>query len=122
MKTDVAAFIQDLDAGVFEGKLAEILSKVAAATIDCERKGTVTLTFGFQRIGNSYQVDVSHTLAYKQPTARGEATEKEVTSTPMHVGKGGRLSLFAEHHGQLFDKHGEARPHMPNQSHIEDND
>lgn len=113
MKTDVAAFVQDLDGGTFESKLAQVLSDVAASVIDNQRKGQVTLTFDISRIGSSYQVSVAHTLAFKRPTLRGEMGEKETVATPMHVGQGGRLSLFPENQGQLFSKQGTPDPHLP---------
>lgn len=120
MKTDTTAFIQDLDGGTLESKLAQILSNVAAAVVDNERKGSVTLKFDISRIGQSFQVNVTHTLGFKQPTLRGESSEIESGVTPMHVGKGGSLTLFPANQGQLFGKDGHAAPLMPPQTTGED--
>ena len=94
--TDVNRFIADLDGGVFEQKLAHILSDVAAAVIDNNLAGSVTIKLDFKRIGNSYMLDVKHKLAYSKPTARGDITENNTTSTPMHAGVGGCMTLFPE--------------------------
>lgn len=107
MQTDIHAFIEDLDGGVFEEKLSRVLSEVAAGVIDHHAKGSVQLTFDMTRIGSSYQVAVKHKLSYTKPTSKGKASEEATTETPMHVGEGGRLSLFPEKQGQMFGKHGE---------------
>ena len=107
MTTNVQEFITDLDGGVLEKKLSRILSDVAGAVVDHNKPGKVSLTFELERIGNTYQVEIEHKLSYSMPTARGKAGEEEATTTPMHVGKGGKLSLFPEDQGQLFGKKGE---------------
>jgi len=94
--TDVTQFIADLDGGVFEEKLARALSRVAAGVIDNKAPGRVTITLDLKRIGDSHQVAIKHKLSYRQPTAKGDLTENNTTETPMHVGVGGRMSLFPE--------------------------
>lgn len=94
--TDVPQFIADLDGGVFEQKLADVLSKVAAGVVDNKHTGSVTVKFALKRIGESHQVEVTHKLSYTKPTAKGDITENNTTSTPMHVGVGGRMTLFPE--------------------------
>lgn len=106
MSTDVSQFIADLDGGVFEQKLAHMLSQVAAATIDHGRQGSISIELKMKQIGSSHQVQVDHVLKYKRPTKRGTQSEDEATSTPMHVGTGGKLSFFPEKQGQMFDKAG----------------
>lgn len=95
--TDVVQFIADLEGGVFEQKLSAALSDVAAATIDNDSAGEVIVKFTTKRIGQSYMVNVSTELKYKRPTKNGgEATEKIRSATPMHVGTGGRMTLYPE--------------------------
>lgn len=106
MSTDIQTVIADLDGGVLAEKLAHAISKVAAGVIDHNKKGSISLELKLERIGSSYQVSIEHTLKYKAPTAKGSVSEENTTSTPMHVGKGGRVSLFPENQGQLFDKSG----------------
>lgn len=107
MPTDVQAFISEIDGGVFEEKLSAALSEVAAAVVDYDGKGRVQITFDFERLGNSHQVSVKHKLIYKRPTPHGSASEDNSTSTPMHVGKRGKLSIFPEDQHQMFGKKGE---------------
>lgn len=107
--TNTQEFLADLEAGVFEQKLGKILSDVAAAVVDNDRKGKVTVDFTLERIGNSYQVQVNHKLSYAKPTLHGKSSEESTTSTPMYVGTGGRLTLFPEGQEQLFTKTGEVQ-------------
>lgn len=96
MQTDPSQFVTDLDAGVFAEKLGTALSDVAAGVIDHGKPGRVSITFELKRIGDSYQVAIDHKLSYMKPTKRGKVMEENTTQTPMHVGRGGRLTLFPE--------------------------
>jgi hypothetical protein len=107
MNTNVAEFFADLDGGVFEEKLAHALSEVALAVVEQDKAGRIKLTFDLKRIGTSYQVNVAHKLEYVRPTGRGKLSEDNTTASPMHVGTGGRLSLFPENQAQMFDKTGQ---------------
>lgn len=107
MATNVAQFIEDLDAGVFKEKISSILSDVAGASIDHSAKGTVTIQFDFKRIGESDQVQIDHTIKYKRPTSKGDISETKKTTTPMYVGAKGALTFFPEKQGQLLGKNGE---------------
>lgn len=112
MSTDVSQFISDLDAGIFEQKVSAILSEVATAVIDnSEYKsgvtGKVAIELNMTRIGSSYQLQVDHTLKYTMPTQHGKKSEENKKSTPMHVGKGGRMTFFPEDQTQLFTRTGE---------------
>lgn len=100
--TDVPQFMHDLYGGAFEQKLGVALSAVAAGAVEHGRKGKVVVTFELSRIGESQTVNITHTVAMDAPTMRGNRTEKDKTETPMHVNRGGRLSLFPENQGQLF--------------------
>ena len=56
MPTKVDKFIEDLDGGVFEEKLSQILSDVAGAVIDQGKNGKVDISLTLKQIGNSHQV------------------------------------------------------------------
>lgn len=107
MTTDVKEFIGDLEAGGVEAVAARVLSAVAAATVDYQRKGKFSLTIEFERIGQSQQVLCKHTLSYKHPTKKGDIGESVTGETPMYVGKGGSMSLLQQDQGQLFTKKGD---------------
>ena len=106
MQTDVIQFIGDLEGGVLEQKLGHILSEVTSGVIDHNKTGKITLDMTIKRIGNSYQVEIAHKLSYKKPTANGDASENNLTATPMYAGSGGKLTLFPEGQSQMFDKTG----------------
>lgn len=106
MKTDVLAFIADLEAGVFETMISSALSDVAAGVIDHDGKGHVTLKFDISRIGNSNQVMIGHKISYSTPTINGKQSEESTTKTPMYVGAGGSLTLFLQGQNQMFTKLG----------------
>jgi hypothetical protein len=38
-------------------------------------------------------VQIGHTLKVSRPTLRGKATEEDTTTTPMYVGKGGKMTI-----------------------------
>jgi len=102
--TNVEAFIQDLDGGMLERKLGLVLSKVAAASMDNNNVGEVSLKFSFKRIPGTNQVHVVHMLKFQHPTISGKAGEEESRTTPMYVGKFGRLSLAPESQMTFLDK------------------
>lgn len=102
--TDVTAFLQDLDAGVFERKFSLALSQVAAASVDNDSTGEVTVKFSFKKIPGTTQVHCSHQLKFTRPTMSGKASEEETRVTPMHVGKFGRLSLAPESQMTFLDR------------------
>ncbi len=91
--TDVAEFVTDLDGGLFDRKLSIALSQVAAAVVDHDKAGAVSISFAFKRIEGTTQVRCEHTLTFTKPTKDGEAGEKEKRSTVLHVGRFGKLSL-----------------------------
>lgn len=96
MTTNVRALLDDLDAGVFENKLAKALSDTALAVVTQGKKGRVTVQFDLEQIGSSQQVMLHHKLVYAHPTPKGKISEENTTNTPMHVGRGGAMTLFPE--------------------------
>jgi len=103
-ETDVQQFLADLYGGAFEKKVGHALSVVAAGVVEHSRKGKVVITFDVARIGESQTVNIGHTVAMDAPTMRGNRTEKDKTETPMHVNRGGRLTLFPENQSRMeFD-------------------
>lgn len=104
--TDVAEFFEDLDAGVFDRKLSIALSQVAAATVDHDKVGEVSIKLSFKKIPGTSQVHISHELKYSKPTLDGKAGEEEKRTTPMHVGKYGKLTLAPENQMAFMDRQG----------------
>jgi len=113
MSTDVQEFISELDASIFEQKVAQALGEVSAAVIDNNAAGSVTLKFDFKRIGSSYQVMVKHKLSFVKPMPKGKATEENTTETPMYIGVNGYLSIFPEDQTQMFTKKGAINNDVP---------
>ncbi|HDG1709971.1 hypothetical protein [Kluyvera ascorbata] len=108
--TVVPDFLGELDAGVFMNKIAAALNNTALGVLNNGNKGKVTLTFDFERMGNSVEekrVRIKHKLQYVTPTPRGKATEEDTTETPMWVNKGGKLTILQEDQGNLFSLGGE---------------
>lgn len=90
---NVRTLLDDLDAGVFEQRVAAALAEVASAVVHHGREGKVVIEFGMKRITTTSQIEVTHKLTFQQPTTRGRLTEDAVGETPMHVGPGGVLSI-----------------------------
>ena len=99
--TPLPELLGDLNAGVFAQAAEHAFAETALGVVTTGRKGKVTLTFDIARIGDSAQVTVKHRIAFVRPTTRGKRTEESTTETPLHVGKGGRLSIFPIAQGQL---------------------
>jgi len=72
--------------------------------VDNGKAGKITITLDISQIGETHQVKVKHKLAYKVPTKRGDRSENTSLDTPMHVGSGGKLTLFPEKVEQLFSR------------------
>lgn len=92
--TDFASILGELNGGVFEQQLNRALSDVAANVCTCGKDGEVIITLKVKQIDDSSQVSLGHKLKYTVPKLRGKITEEHETATPLHVGMGGRLTLF----------------------------
>ncbi len=92
--TDVPSFMADLDGTIFNQKLGQALSDVAAGVMDHNAVGEVTVKFTIKQAGTGPQVLVAHKLSSKRPTARGDRSENNTTVTPMYIGPGGKMTLF----------------------------
>lgn len=104
--TNVGEFITDLDGGVFDHKLSIALSQVAAATVDNDKTGEVSVKFTFKKIPGTTQVHCEHQLKFTRPTMDGKASEEEKRTTPLHVGKYGSLTLSAPNQLSFLDRQG----------------
>ena len=109
--TDTTEFLNELNGGVFASQIGAALSEVAAGVVDHDKAGKLVITLDLSRIGETSQVKIKHKLDYKVPTKRGTRSENATLDTPMHVGTGGKITLFAERHDQLFTK--EQAPIIP---------
>lgn len=105
--TDVSEFISDLDGGIFERKLSIALSQVAAASVDHDKAGEVSITFSFKKIPGTTQVHCAHKLKFVKPTLDGKAGEEEARTTPLFVGKFGKLMLAPENQMSFLDRQGQ---------------
>lgn len=111
-RTVLNDFLDELNAGVFVEKCERAISEVAASVCDYEKKGTVKIELTFKRASDA-QVGIAHKLVYEKPTRNGTSREENTTSTNMHVGRGGKVSLIpanSDLHGgeqhNMFDIHG----------------
>lgn len=107
-QTDITTLFNDLDGGVFVERLSAALRDTALGVVTEGKKGKVTITLDFERSGESSQVLCKHQIKYTRPTPKGKAMEEATTSTPLHVGVGGVVSLFPESQSDLFQRRAEA--------------
>jgi hypothetical protein len=91
--TDVSEFVSDLDGGMFERMLSIALSQTAAAVIDREKVGELSIKFKLEKIAGTHQLRLAHTLKFTKPTMTGRSSEETEGATVLHVGKYGALSL-----------------------------
>jgi hypothetical protein len=102
---NVIETLEEFDAGTFAGKLSRAVADVALGVMtngDKGKKGKVTITLDFSRVGETSQVNIDHTVAYSKPTKRGKSSEEDTTATVMYVGRGGHLSVVPHTQGNLF--------------------
>lgn len=95
-KTNVAEFVSELQAGVFEEQIATAINNVALSTVEYGRQGEVVIKLKFKHIPNTTQVSIEHSLSFKKPTKRGSSSEDLSYDTPMYVGRGGKVSPFPQ--------------------------
>jgi len=100
--TDAQQFVGDLGAGTFANQLGAALSAVTQGAVAHGKTGKVVITLDIKRIGDSRQVNVSHKLAFTEPTGKGSRSEDTTSETPMHLNLSGDVTLFATHTDQLF--------------------
>ena len=93
-KTDFAELIGDLNAGVFQEQINHALTDIAANVVTHGKKGELTIKLVLKQIGESSQVSVMHSLKSVTPKPRGRIVEESESETPLHVAKGGVLTLF----------------------------
>ena len=100
--TNAQQFVADLGAGTFANQLGAAISMVSQGAVQHNKKGQIKITLDIARIGDSSQVEIAHTLAFVEPTAKGKRAEDTTSKTPMHLNAGGDVTLFANHTRQLF--------------------
>lgn len=91
--TDVSEIVSELDAGMFERILSIALSQTAAAVIDHEKVGEVSIKFKMEKIAGTSQIRLAHDLKFAKPTSMGKSSEETSGATVLFVGRFGRLSL-----------------------------
>lgn len=104
--TDATKFLGELTGGAFADQIGHALSDVAESVIVTGKKGQVKITIDLEQMGDkeSSQVSVKHKLDYTAPERFGARKEDYARKTPMHVNKGGEMSLYANHTAGLFDQ------------------
>lgn len=94
--------MDEFDAGIFVQKIDRAMKDVALGVVTTGKKGKVIIELALDRIGESSQVSVKHTLKFTKPTERGKVLEDNTTSTPLHVLPGGVLSVAPERQTDMF--------------------
>ena len=91
--TDVTQLVGDMEAGTFERRISVAISRTAAAVVDRQKPGKVTLTFEIEPVKGTQQVAIEHTVAYAHPTERGKVSETDGGETVFYVGRGGKVTI-----------------------------
>lgn len=105
-RTDFANLLGDLNAGVFEQQINAAVSDVAANVVTHGKTGELVIKLKFKQIGESNQVAMTHSLKFLVPTMRGRIVEESASDTPLHVGRGGKLSLYPGEQTEMFPQGG----------------
>jgi hypothetical protein len=105
---DAGEMLNDFDAGVFMQKVSAAVRSGAIATIEHDRKSKIVIELELEKMGDSRQVMVDHTLKFTKPTRRGKATEEDTTTTPMYVGIKGGVTVTPIRQTDMFKTEQEA--------------
>lgn len=112
--TDTQNFIECLDAGTLEPRLAHIISDVATATRefgDKKRKGKIVLTLEVVPYGNGAEIDVKGNLEFKRPTSRGSMGENLGFNSRFYVNEKGNVTDYPDKQIDAFNKpHQSSKP------------
>lgn len=104
--------LPDLNGGVFLQKADAAMQAAARSSVDFGEKGKagrVVLEFTFERIGESSQVRMTHSVEITQPTPKGKRSESDKTETAVYVGREGKLTLMPDSQTRFeFDKGAQA--------------
>lgn len=99
--------LEELDAGIFERKIAQALAETARSVVNADSKkqsGKITIELDLTRIGEGAQVQMTHKLTYARPTLRGKIQETDTTQTLLYVGRGGKLTITPDTQTEMFAK------------------
>lgn len=91
--TNVPELIAEIDAGMFERMFSIALSQTAAAVVDREKPGEITIKLKIEHIKGTHQVRMGHSMKFTKPTMTGKAGEESSGATVLFVGRFGKLSL-----------------------------
>lgn len=97
---------EHMNAGVFLEQIRHGLSEAALSTAvhgDKGKKTKVKIEFALERIANSQELHIVHSLSYEKLTAHGRITETTSSDTAMHCKKGGVLTVFSEDQEDMFN-------------------
>lgn len=104
-KDQFLQMLGELNGGTFLEQVVTAFKATALGTVvhgDKGKKGEVTLKFDMQRIGETTQLAVKHSLSFSQPTSRGKRSEVGTTETPLYVGRTGVLTVLPNDTRPLF--------------------
>lgn len=100
--TDIDEFLDSLDGGCYKTKIKACLDDIAMAVVATNGAGKLTITLDVKAAKGRDEVNISHKLVSVKPTRRGKQTGEDNGSTPMFVGKHGRITLFDETQQDMF--------------------
>jgi len=96
--------LEDLDAGAFMQKIQRAIGQVALGTVETRKVGTVVITLTTKQIGDSNQVNMTHSIKHTIPTLKGKVLEENASQTALYVAGTGKLTLFPDTQTRMFDK------------------
>lgn len=100
--TPVVQFLADLNGGALESQIAHAISDVALGVNAVDKPGKVILTLDFKRVPNTSMVQVAAKMEFRVPTKGGTRREDTMSTTPLHVGTGGKVTAFPEKQTDFF--------------------
>lgn len=88
--------LAEIDAGIFEKKIAAALADAGKAAITHGKQSKIVLSLSFDQIDTSHQVSVTHKITTTIPHLTGKNTDEDTKKSPLHVHTDGGMSIFTE--------------------------
>ena len=100
--TDIDQFLDEVDAGLLKTKIKGCIDEIALAVAATGGDGKITLSLSFKNAKGRDEVNVEHKLVSVKPTKRGKQTGEDNGSTPMFIGRHGKVTLYDETQQDMF--------------------
>lgn len=99
---DNTKILEDLDAGMFQQKIAAAMTDAGRAAIGYAKNSKVTIVLTYHPISNTRQCQVTHQISSDVPHEFGNTVDKDTKTTPVYIHDDGRQSITPQNQKDMF--------------------